>query len=74
MCGSFEQEPECAGVEPMMHRKEMMVSRRADVNDRFSDPALVADADIVNSLPEKGEDSKFFCFETFVRRVPKNRT
>ena len=59
----FEQEPECAGVEPMMHRKEMMVSRRADVNDRFSDPALVADADIVNSLPEKGEDSKFFALK-----------
>lgn len=56
----FEQEPECAGVEPMMHRKEMMVSRRADVNDRFSDPALVADSDIMNSLPEKGEDSKLF--------------
>lgn len=56
----LEQEPECAGVEPMMHRKEMMVSRRADVNDRFSDPALVADSDIVNSLPEKGEDSKLF--------------
>lgn len=56
----FEQEPECAGVEPMINRKEWMVSRRADVNDRFSDPALVADSDIVNSLPEKGEDSKLF--------------
>lgn len=37
-----------------------MVSRRADVNDRFSDPALVADSEIINSLPEKGEDSKLF--------------
>lgn len=56
----FEQEKECEGVEPMMNRKEWMVSHRSDVNDRFSDPALVADTDIVNSLPEKGEDSKLF--------------
>lgn len=56
----FEQEAECAEVEPMIKRKEWMVSRRADVNDRFSDPALVADSEIINSLPEKGEDSKLF--------------
>lgn len=56
----FEQEPECAGVEPMINRKEWTVSRTADVNDRFSDPALVADASIVNSLPEQGETSKLF--------------
>ena len=56
----FEQEPECTGVEPMINRKEWTVSRTADVNDRFSDPALVADASIVNSLPEQGETSKLF--------------
>lgn len=56
----FEQEPECAGVEPMINRKEWTLSRTADVNDRFSDPALVADASIVNSLPEQGETSKLF--------------
>ena len=43
----FEQEAECAGVEPMINRKEWTISRTADVNDRFSDPALVADASIV---------------------------
>lgn len=36
----FEQEPECAGVEPMINRKEWTISRTADVNDRFSDPHL----------------------------------
>lgn len=56
----FEQEPECAGVEPMINRKEWMVSQTADVNDRFSNPSLVADASIVNSLPEQGETSKLF--------------
>lgn len=56
----FEQEPECAGVEPMINQKEWTISRTADVNDRFSDPALVADASIINSLPEQGETSKLF--------------
>ncbi len=56
----FEQEMECKGVEPMINRSEWMMSRTADVNDRFSDPAMYATAEIINSLPEKGEDSKLF--------------
>lgn len=67
----FEQEPECAGVEPMMNRKEWMISHRADVNDRFSDPAMVADSDIINSLPEKGEDSKLFILKPSVDGTKK---
>ncbi|MCC8153791.1 MAG: phage portal protein [Tannerellaceae bacterium] len=56
----FEQEKEYAGVEPMINRREYMTSRTADVNGRFSDPALVANAEVINNLPEKGEDSKYF--------------
>jgi hypothetical protein len=55
-----EQETECHGVEPMINRKEWMISVLADVNDRFSNPAMYATADIINSLPEKGEDSKLY--------------
>jgi SPP1 family phage portal protein len=54
----FEQEPEWDQVELMIERRDWMVSRLADVNDRFSDPTLVTIGDKVLSLPDKQEESK----------------
>jgi SPP1 family phage portal protein len=54
----FEQETEFSGVEAMIERKEWIVSRLADVNDRFSEPTLVMIGDQIISLPDRMEDSK----------------
>jgi len=56
----MEQEVEYHGVEPMIDRIETMESVDADVNDRFSNPALVADAEILNSLPKQEEEAKMY--------------
>lgn len=54
----FQQEKEWAGVEPLIEREEHIASKTADVNDYFSDPILVLDADIIKNLPEKDDENK----------------
>jgi SPP1 family phage portal protein len=56
----FEQEVEHAGVQPMIDRVESMESTDADVNDRFANPAMVATAEILNSLPKAEEEAKLY--------------
>ena len=56
----FEQEPEHQDVQYMIERVEQMESVDADVVDRFANPAMVATADIVNSLPKAEEEAKLF--------------
>ena len=56
----FEQELEHEGVQPMIHRVESLESTDADVNDRFANPAMVATADVINSLPKAEEEAKLF--------------
>lgn len=56
----FEQAPEHADVQPMIERVENMESVDADVNDRFANPAMVATAEILNSLPKSEEEAKLF--------------
>lgn len=56
----FEQEPEHKDVQPMIERSENMESTDADVNDRFANPAMVATAEILNSLPKSEEEAKLF--------------
>lgn len=56
----FEQDPEAANVQPMIERTEAMGSTDADVNDRFSNPAMVATAEILNSLPKAEEEAKLY--------------
>ena len=56
----FEQELEHEGTQPMIHRVESMESTDADVNDRFANPAMVATAEVLNSLPKAEEEAKLF--------------
>lgn len=56
----FEQEVEHAGVQPMIERSEALESTDADVNDRFANPAMVATAEILNSLPKAEDEAKLF--------------
>lgn len=56
----FEQEVEHNGVQPMINRMESLESTDADVNDRFANPAMVATADILNSLPKAEEEAKLY--------------
>ena len=54
----FQQEKEWAGVEPLIYREEYIASKTADVNDYFSDPMLVLDADIIKNLPDRDDENK----------------
>lgn len=56
----FEQDPEHADVQALIERDENMESTDADVNDRFANPAMVASAEILNSLPKAEEEAKLF--------------
>lgn len=56
----FEQDPESASVQPLIERYENLGSVDADVNDRFSNPAMVATAEVLNSLPKQEEEAKLF--------------
>lgn len=56
----FEQEVEHNGVQHLINRVEYNSSVDADVNDRFANPALVADAEILNSLPKQEEEAKLY--------------
>jgi hypothetical protein len=56
----FEQELEHNGVQPMINRVENMASVDADVNDRFANPAMVATAEVLNSLPKAEEEAKLY--------------
>ncbi|MCM1379556.1 MAG: phage portal protein [Prevotella sp.] len=54
----FQQEKEWKGVEPLIHREEMIASRTADTNDYFADPIAVFSADVIKNLPDKKEEAK----------------
>lgn len=56
----FEQEVEWDGVQSMIDRSEELTSVDADVNDRFANPAMVATADVLNSLPKQEDEAKLF--------------
>lgn len=56
----FEQDPEHEDVQALIERDENMESTDADVNDRFANPAMVATAEILNSLPKSEEEAKLF--------------
>lgn len=56
----MEQEPEHDGVQPAIERVESLTSTDADVNDRFANPAMVATADVLNSLPKAEEEAKLY--------------
>ena len=56
----FEQEVEHDGTQPMIDRTEALTSTDADVNDRFANPAMVASAEILNSLPKAEEEAKLY--------------
>jgi SPP1 family phage portal protein len=56
----FEQEVEWNGVQSIIERIELAMSKNADTNDNFSDPALVATSDIVNTLPKQEEESRLY--------------
>lgn len=56
----FEQDPEHKNVQKLTERYERMTSVDADVNDRFADPAMMATADVINSLPKQEEDAKLY--------------
>lgn len=56
----FEQEVEHDGTQPMIDRTEALTSTDADVNDRFANPAMVATAEILNSLPKAEEEAKLY--------------
>lgn len=54
----FQQDKEWHGVEPLIHREEMIASHTADTNDYFADPIAVFNADVVKNLPDKKESGK----------------
>lgn len=54
----FEQKKEWEGVEQLIEREEYIASRTADCNDYFSEPLLVMSADLLQSMPEKGDTAK----------------
>lgn len=54
----FQQEKEWNGVEPLIHREELIASRTADTNDYFSDPIAIMNAEIIKNMPEKKEAAK----------------
>lgn len=56
----FEQIPEHSDVQPMIDKLEGSESTEADVIDRFANPAMVATAEILNSLPKSEEEAKLF--------------
>ncbi|MBQ6067944.1 MAG: phage portal protein [Bacteroidales bacterium] len=56
----FIQEVEWDGTQSIIERIEDAYSRNADSNDNFADPALVATADIINTLPKQEEESKLY--------------
>nr|DAF67687.1 MAG TPA: portal protein [Caudoviricetes sp.] len=56
----FEQEPEHSAVQPMIEKVEGSESTEADVIDRFANPAMVATAEILNSLPKSEDEAKLF--------------
>lgn len=56
----MEQEVEHEGTQPMIERTEALTSTDADVNDRFANPAMVATAEILNSLPKAEEEAKLY--------------
>lgn len=54
----FQQNKEWEGVEPLIHREELIGSRSADTNDYFADPIAIMAADLIKNMPEKKEAAK----------------
>ena len=59
----FEQEPEHSDVQPLIEKLENAESVEADVIDRFANPAMVATAGILNSLPKAEDEAKLYILE-----------
>jgi len=56
----FEQKPEHSDVQPLIEKVEDSESTEADVIDRFANPAMVATAEILNSLPKSEDEAKLY--------------
>lgn len=56
----LEQEPEHSCVQPLIDQTEKMESVEADTIDRFANPAMVATAEVLNSLPKAEEEAKLY--------------
>lgn len=56
----FEQVPEHSSVQPLIEKIEDSESTEADVIDRFANPAMVATAEILNSLPKAEDEAKLY--------------
>lgn len=54
----FQQDKEWSGVEPLIHREELIASRTADTNDYFSDPIAIMSAEVIKNMPDKKEAAK----------------
>lgn len=54
----FQQDKEWAGVEALIEREEMILSRSADTNDYFADPILIASSDAIKNMPRKKDEAK----------------
>jgi SPP1 family phage portal protein len=57
-----QEETEWAGVQRLIERLELLISRLGDTNDYFGDPAVVTKGRIT-TMPEKGEIGKLFALE-----------
>lgn len=53
------EEPDWSGVQDLINRTELLISKNADTNDYFGSPAIVSKGQLKNA-PEKGEVGKFF--------------
>lgn len=54
----YRQEKEWAGVEPRIHRDEMLDSKSADTNEYFADPLAKATADVIHALADPEQVGK----------------
>ena len=54
----FQQDKEWKGVEKLIHREEYIGSRTADTNDYFADPHFLVQAQVINNMPDKGDENK----------------
>ncbi len=59
---AFQNECEWNDVQSLIDRQEMLISKNADANDYFGNPALVSKGKLKNA-PSKGEVGRFFQIE-----------
>lgn len=54
----YRQEKAWEGVEPRIHREEMLDSKTADTNNYFGDPMAAATADVIDALADPDKPGK----------------